>query len=80
MVFKPKNAIFNAFANSPEILANVQKFPGDNFLDTQILHQTCKQYLGKVELSVNTHIEVDMAPGMVCKLFKLVENIPKTFS
>ena len=34
----------------------------------------------KLELSVITHIEVDMAPGMVCKLFKLVENIPKTFS
>ena len=36
------NDIFNAFAYSPEILAIVQIFPGDNFRDTLNLHQTCE--------------------------------------
>ena len=66
IVCKPKNVIFNAFATSPEILANVQKFPSDNFWDTPILHQTCELCWGKVESSLGTHIEVDRLPGMVC--------------
>ena len=53
------------FANSPEIFANVRKFPGHIFWDIQIYHPLCELDLGKLKLFVDTDIEVEMSPGQV---------------